>query len=416
MRLIADLHIHSKYSRACSKQLTPEIIGQWCQYKGIDIVGTGDFTHPRWLAELKTALVESENGLYRLADSANNTRFILTSEISCIYSQGGRTRRLHLCVLAPNFKTVDKIIVDFDKRGFNLKADGRPIIGLSAKDLAKIIIQIEPKCLIIPAHIWTPWFAMFGSKSGFDFLEECFEEMTPYIYAIETGLSSDPPMNWQLSALDNLTLISNSDAHSPANLGREANVFDIEPEKISYAEIYDIIKTKNRQKFLYTIEFFPEEGKYHFDGHADCQYSAHPDESKKQKNICPICKKELTLGVMHRVNDLADRQESQIDAGQHIPYKNLIPLQEIIADTFGVGKNSKKVQAKYFKMVENSSEFSILLNLDSERLKNITGTEIADKIMQMRRGKINIEPGYDGIYGKISISNHFKKSKQNSLF
>ncbi|HNW09633.1 MAG TPA: endonuclease Q family protein [bacterium] len=416
MRLIADLHIHSKYSRACSQQLTPQNIGQWCQYKGIDIVGTGDFTHPRWLAELKTALEEAENGLYQLKGADHHTRFILTTEISCIYSQGGKTRRLHLCVLAPNFETVDKISTDFTKRGFNLKADGRPIIGLSAKNLAKIILQIEPKCLIIPAHIWTPWFAVFGSKSGFDSLEECFEEMTPYIYAVETGLSSDPQMNWQLSALDNITLVSNSDAHSPANLGREANVFDIEPEKLSYDEIYNIIKNKNRKKFLSTIEFFPEEGKYHFDGHANCKYSSHPNESRKNKNICPICKKELTLGVMHRVNDLADRQEKTADQNKHIPYKNLIPLQEIISDTFGVGKNSKKVQTEYFKLVKNDPEFEILLDLDIERLKKITDHEIANKIIRMRQGKIKIEPGYDGIYGKISINNDHQKSNQNSLF
>ena len=416
MRLIADLHIHSKYSRACSQQLTPQNIGQWCQYKGIDIVGTGDFTHPRWLAELKTALEEAENGLYQLKGADHHTRFILTTEISCIYSQGGKTRRLHLCVLAPNFETVDKISTDFTKRGFNLKADGRPIIGLSAKNLAKIILQIEPKCLIIPAHIWTPWFAVFGSKSGFDSLEECFEEMTPYIYAVETGLSSDPQMNWQLSALDNITLVSNSDAHSPANLGREANVFDIEPEKLSYDEIYNIIKNKNRKKFLSTIEFFPEEGKYHFDGHANCNYSSHPNESRKNKNICPICKKELTLGVMHRVNDLADRQEKTADQNKHIPYKNLIPLQEIISDTFGVGKNSKKVQTEYFKLVKNDPEFEILLDLDIERLKKITDHEIANKIIRMRQGKIKIEPGYDGIYGKISINNDHQKSNQNSLF
>ncbi|HNZ73312.1 MAG TPA: endonuclease Q family protein [bacterium] len=416
MRLIADLHIHSKYSRACSQQLTPQNIGQWCQYKGIDIVGTGDFTHPRWLAELKTALEEAENGLYQLKGADHHTRFILTTEISCIYSQGGKTRRLHLCVLAPNFETVDKISTDFTKRGFNLKADGRPIIGLSAKNLAKIILQIEPKCLIIPAHIWTPWFAVFGSKSGFDSLEECFEEMTPYIYAVETGLSSDPQMNWQLSALDNITLVSNSDAHSPANLGREANVFDIEPEKLSYDEIYNIIKNKNKKKFLSTIEFFPEEGKYHFDGHANCKYSSHPNESRKNKNICPICKKELTLGVMHRVNDLADRQEKTADQNKHIPYKNLIPLQEIISDTFGVGKNSKKVQTEYFKLVKNDPEFEILLDLDIERLKKITDHEIANKIIRMRQGKIKIEPGYDGIYGKISINNDHQKSNQNSLF
>jgi len=416
MRFIADLHIHSKYSRACSKQLIPEEIDKWCQYKGINIVGTGDFTHPAWKKELQNSLIESEPGLYKIKNSDSPTRFIFTTEISCIYSQGGKTRRLHICIFAPSMETAQKITSDLNKRGFNLKADGRPIIGMSAKDLAKAILDVAPDSMIIPAHAWTPWFAVFGSKSGFDSLEECFEEITPYIYAIETGLSSDPAMNWQLSALDNITLVSNSDAHSPANLGREANVFDIEPEKVSYDEIYNIIKEKNRKKFLYTIEFFPEEGKYHFDGHANCKYSVHPNESKKHKNICPICKKELTLGVMHRVNELADRQEESIDQDKHIPYKNLIPLQEIISDTFGVGKNSKKVQTEYFKMVKNNSEFEILLDLNIEQLKKITDYEIADKVMQMRQGKINIEPGYDGIYGKISINNNYQKPSQNSLF
>lgn len=416
MRLIADLHIHSKYSRACSQQLTPETIDLWCRYKGINLVGTGDFTHPRWLTELKNSLIEAETGLYKIKNSSSDTRFLLTSEISCIYSQGGKTRRLHICVLAPNFETVDKIIADFDRRGFNLRSDGRPIIGLSAKNLAETILNIEPRCLVIPAHAWTPWFAVFGSKSGFDSLQECFEEMTPHIYAIETGLSSDPPMNWQLSALDGITLISNSDAHSPANLGREANVFDIEPNKLSYDEIYEIIKTKNKKKFLYTIEFFPEEGKYHFDGHADCKYSAHPAESKKQKNICPICKKELTLGVLHRVNDLADRAEKDISADKHVPYKNLIPLQEIIAAAFGVNKNSRKVQAEYLNLAKNNSEFEILLDLNGDALKKITGEEIAEKIIEMREGKIKIEPGYDGVFGKISIKNTRPKPQQNSLF
>ncbi len=416
MRLIADLHIHSKYSRACSQQLTPETIDLWCRYKGINLVGTGDFTHPHWLTELKNSLIEAETGLYKIKNSSSDTRFLLTSEISCIYSQGGKTRRLHICVLAPNFETVDKIIADFDRRGFNLRSDGRPIIGLSAKNLAETILNIEPRCLVIPAHAWTPWFAVFGSKSGFDSLQECFEEMTPHIYAIETGLSSDPPMNWQLSALDGITLISNSDAHSPANLGREANVFDIEPNKLSYDEIYEIIKTKNKKKFLYTIEFFPEEGKYHFDGHADCKYSAHPTESKKQKNICPICKKELTLGVLHRVNDLADRAEKDIPTGKHIPYKNLIPLQEIIAAAFGVNKNSRKVQAEYLNLAKNNSEFEILLDLNGDALKKITGEEIAEKIIEMREGKIKIEPGYDGVFGKISIKNTRPKPQQNSLF
>ena len=414
MRLIADLHIHSKYSRSCSPNLDLEHIEEWCKYKGIDIVGTADFTHPKWFEELKNKLEEQEPGLYKLKGTDGKVRFIMTTELSCIYTQGGKCRRIHICVLAPSIQTVEKIIANFEKRSFNLKSDGRPILGISAKDLAKVILEIEPKCLIIPAHAWTPWFAVFGSKSGFDSLAECFEEMTPNIYAIETGLSSDPKMNWQLSALDKITLISNSDAHSPANLCRESNVFDIEQDKLSYDEIYRILKEKDNKKFLYTIEFFPEEGKYHFDGHADCHYSAHPEESKKNKNICPTCKKELVLGVMHRVNELADRKN--IAQVKNIPYKNLIPLQEIIADTLGVGKNSKKVQAEYFKMIKKYSEFQILIDLGEEELKKITAAEITKAIMNVRDNKVKIIPGYDGIYGKIEIINDSRKPRQTNLF
>jgi len=414
MRIIADLHIHSKYSRSCSPDLDLEHIERWCKYKGIDVIGTADFTHPKWFSELKNKLEEQETGLYKLKGTDGKVRFIMTTELSCIYTQGGKCRRIHLCVLAPSIQTVEKIIANFEKRGFNLKSDGRPILGISAKDLAKIILEIEPKCLIIPAHAWTPWFAVFGSKSGFNSLEECFEEITPNIYAIETGLSSDPPMNWQLSALDKITLISNSDAHSPANLGREANVFNIEQDKLNYNEIYRILKEKDNKKFLYTIEFFPEEGKYHFDGHADCHYSAHPEESKKNKNICPICKKELVLGVMHRVNELADRKD--ISQVKNIPYKNLIPLQEIIADTLGVGKNSKKVQAEYFKLIKKYSEFQILIDLGEEELKKITAAEITEAIMNVRDNKVKIMPGYDGVYGKIEIINDSRKPRQTNLF
>ena len=414
LKIIADLHLHSKYSRSCSRDLTLENIEQWCEYKGINLVGTADFTHPAWFKEIKEKLIEDHLGLFRLKDSQSKVRFILTTEISCIYSQGGKMRRVHVCLIIPEIETVEKIIANFEKRNFNLKSDGRPIIGFSAKALAETILTIDPRALVVPAHAWTPWFSVFGSKSGFDSLQECFEELAPHIFAVETGLSSDPPMNWRVSALDKITLISNSDAHSMANLGREANVFEITEKNISYDEVYRIIKEKDEKNFLYTIEFFPEEGKYHIDGHAACQYSAEPEESKRQNNICPICKKPLVLGVMHRVNDLADRNDLSVI--KNIPYKSLIPLQEIIADSFGVGKNSKKVAEEYLKMVKIFPEFEILIDLDEEHLKKITSDEIAQNIINVRGKKVKIEPGYDGIYGKISVNSDYQRAEQKKLF
>lgn len=412
MQFIADLHIHSKYSRSCSKDLDLEHIEQWCKRKGISIVGTADFTHPQWFHELVTKLEEQEKGLYKLRGTDGVVHFMLTSEISCIYKQNDKARRIHLCIFAPSIATVAKINNILTKNGFNLKSDGRPIIGMSAKNLTKLLLDIDSKIMIVPAHVWTPWFAVFGSKSGFNSLEECFEELTPYIYAIETGLSSDPAMNWQWSKLDNITLLSNSDAHSPANLGREANIFDIEPAKLSYEEVYRIIKEKDNQRFLYTIEFFPEEGKYHYDGHASCNYSSHPQESKKNKNLCPVCKKELVLGVMHRANDLSDRKNASGD--NFIPFKSAIPLAEIIANVLQVGKNSKKVQAEYFNMIKKHSEFDILLHISGNALEKITSTKIAEAIINVRDKKVTVTPGYDGIYGTINIVNH-KKMIQNNL-
>ncbi|MFA6421966.1 MAG: endonuclease Q family protein [Candidatus Buchananbacteria bacterium] len=414
MRIVADLHLHSKYSRACSKQLTLENIGLWCQYKGISIIGTSDFTHPAWFNDIKNQLEESEPGLYKLKNSDVPTRFILSTEISCIYKQGGKVRRVHVCILMPTINSVEKIIDNFQKRGFNLKADGRPIIGFSAKELARLVLEIEPRSLVIPAHIWTPWFAVFGSKSGFDSLEECFEDITPYIYAVETGISSDPIMNWRVSMLDDITLLSNSDAHSLNNLGREANVFDISPEKLSYDEIYRIIKEKDKNNFLYTIEFFPEEGRYHVDGHASCKYFANPEESEKNKNICPVCLKPLTLGVLHRINDLCDRKI--IPEKIKIPYKNLIPLQEIISEAVSVGKNSKKVLAIYFDAVKKYSEFEILIDLDEKELFKIFDKEVVNAILNVRNGNVLINPGYDGVYGTVKIITNSKKAQQKPLF
>jgi uncharacterized protein (TIGR00375 family) len=376
-----------------------ENLDRWAAIKGINVIGTGDFTHPKWIEEIKKELAPAEPGLFKLCGTDSPTRFILTSEISCIYSKGGKVRKVHIIIFAPSIEAVEKINFELAKIG-NLKADGRPILGLDAKELAKIVLDADENCLVVPAHAWTPWFSVFGSKSGFDSLEECFEEYTKYIYAIETGLSSDPAMNWRLSQLDKITLISNSDAHSLPKMGREANVFETE---LDYFEITRVIKTKDKRKFLYTIEFFPEEGKYHYDGHRLCNLSLSPVQSKKYNNICPRCGKPLVIGVLNRVEKLADRPEGFI-LPNAIPFKSLIPLNEIIAESVGVSVASKEVLKHYNHLIKSlGSEFKILLESSEKEIKENSLSEIAEGVKRMREGKILIEPGYDGVYGKIKI-------------
>jgi len=421
MSFIADFHIHSKYSRATSHDMDLESLDKWAKIKGIKVLGTGDFTHPEWLKNLKSKLEPAEPGLYNLKSQISNlksedkTKFILTSEISCIYSKKNKVRKIHIIVFAPSFEAVDKINAQLGWIG-NLKSDGRPILGLDAKELTKIVLNISGDCLVVCSHAWTPWFSVFGSRSGFDSLEECFDEYSKYIYAIETGLSSSPEMNWRLSALDKITLISNSDAHSAQKIGREANVFDTE---ISYPAIIEAIKTKNPQKFLYTIEFFPEEGKYHYDGHRLCNISLSPEESKKYNNICPNCGKLLTIGVLNRVAELADRPQG-FKPQNAIPFKSLIPLAEIIADCLGVLPGAKQVEKEYKNLIEKfDNEFEILLNASRSNLENVTLPEIAEGIERVREGKISILPGYDGVYGKIKIFSKEEKkssSRQGILF
>ncbi len=399
MEFAADFHIHSKYSRATSKSISPEILDYWAEIKGIKVLGTGDFTHPVWLQELRRSLKEAEPGLYKIKE----TRFILSSEISCIYSKKGRVRKIHIVVLSPSFEDVERINSKLEKIG-NLKSDGRPILGLDAEELVKIVLETSPESFIIPVHIWTPWFSLFGSKSGFDSIEECFGEYSKAIYAVETGLSSDPPMNWRLSALDNIALVSNSDAHSPRKIGREANVFDTD---LSYSGIIEAIKSKDPKKFLYTVEFFPQEGKYHYDGHRACGLRVSPEEAKKYNNICPRCGKPLTLGVCHRVEELADRKKGK----GIIPFKSLIPLEEIIAESLGYSSFGKKVEREYQNLIDKAgNELEILLKVSFEDLKRITLPEIAEGILEARKGRVQIEPGYDGVFGKVSI--FFKKEKE----
>jgi len=415
MRFVADFHLHSKYSRATSKNMDLESLDEWAKIKGIKILGTGDFTHPEWFENLKEKLEPAFDGLYKLKNKQESTLFLLTAEISCIYQKKGRVRKIHLIVFSPSFEISEKINIHLGWIG-NLKSDGRPILGLDAKELLKIILNISEECLIVPAHIWTPWFSLFGSRSGFDSIEECFDEYSKYIYAGETGLSSDPAMNWRLSALDKITLISNSDSHSPSRIGREANVFDTEP---SYLAITKAIKEKNPQQFLFTVEFFPEEGKYHYDGHRMCKVSLSPKESKKYNNLCPVCGRPLTIGVLNRVENLADRPEG-FKPDITIPFKSLVPLDEIIADAVGQTVGTKQVNNEYKNLIKNfGDEFKVLLEISLENLTKVTLPEIAEGILKVREGKVYIEPGYDGVYGKIKIFSPGKEkilTKQKTLF
>src|SRR4030043_1785406 len=379
---VADFHIHSKYSRATSKDMDLEALNKWAKIKGIKVLGTGDFTHPEWLKNLKEKLEPAEPGLYKLRKLKSEVRFILTAEISCIYSKNNKVRKVHILVFSPSFEVCDKINTQLGWIG-NLKSDGRPILGLDAKELAKIVLESSQDCLIIPAHIWTPWFSIFGSKSGFDLIEECFEEYSKYIYAVESGLSSDPLMNWRLSALDNIALISNSDSHSPQKIGREANVFDCE---LNYFEIIKAIKEKNPKKFLYTTEFFPEEGKYHFDGHRLCKISFSPEETIKHNYLCPVCSKKVTVGVMHRVDKLADRADGFRPEGAPL-YYSTIPLCEIVAETLKVGVNSKAVMAEYFKLLKNlGNEYRILMDVSIPDIESAGSPVFSEAISRGRSG------------------------------
>jgi len=421
MRKIIDFHIHSKYARATSKFFDLEEMLKWSEIKGVDIISCADFTHPTWFKNLNTNLVQdAKSGLYRLKNSSSQVRFIISTEVSCIFRQADKTRRLHLCILMPNLEAAGKFNQALEDRGAKLASDGRPILGMSAKEILQIVLDTDSKAMMIPAHAWTPWFAVFGSKSGFETLEECFEELTPHIKAIETGLSSDPIMNWRLKELDNITLVSNSDAHSGPQIGREANVMEL--EKNTYDEIIDIIATKDKKRFLYTIEFYPEEGMYHVDGHRECGFSSTPAETKKLKGICPKCKKPLTIGVLSQVDKLANIKELDVVKSKHIPYKSIVPLPNIIADYYGVGRNSKKVEKLFLDIISYAgNEFKVLLDLSKEELKNIMPDVLAEGIIRMRENKIKIIPGFDGQYGQVEIfsdkeKEEAKNNKQSKLF
>ena len=405
MKFITDFHVHSKYSRATSPDMNVEALASWAERKGINLLGTSDFTHPNYFAELRLRLKPAGNGLFQLKKGNSPTRFMLTTEISNVFTARGRGRRIHTLIFAPSFEVVSKLNTKLKRIG-NVSSDGRPIFGRHVKVMVKLVLDTSPDCLLVPAHAWTPWFSLYGSNSGFDSIEECFEEEAKNIYCIETGLSSDPAMNWRLSALDKITLISNSDAHSPRKIGREANIFDCE---MSYPEIIDVLKKKDPKRFLSTVEFFPEEGKYHFDGHRSCNILFSPSESKKHKNMCPVCKKPLTLGVMHRVEALADRPEGY-QPPNAIPCKHLIPLEEIIADALGQKPGTAAVTSEYNSLVEKGgNEFRVLLDLTPEELSRCTTDRIAEGINLVREEKLKIIPGHDGVFGQIKIFNKSKK-------
>jgi len=422
---ILDLHIHSKYSRACSPRLELPIIASTCVTRGIDIVATSDFTHPKWFSHMKECLVEDTGGIYRvkdekLEDGGASTRFIIGTEIASIKKHAGKTRRVHHLLFAPNLEVAEKFNKTLDARGINLTADGRPIIGMPSRDILELMLETDERMVMIPAHAWTPWFGILGSKGGYNKFEECFEDLTEHVFALETGLSSDPIMNWQVSGLDDITLISNSDAHSPQKLGREANVMQFGgDDEITYDEIMRIIREEDRKKFLYTIEFYPEEGKYHYDGHRDCKFSCHPSETKKYAGICPECKKPMVIGVMNRVVELADRPEEKGKAIGKIPYKSLVPLPEIISDTVQVGVSSKRVQGIYSEMIERlGNEFFILLHADLESIEQASTKQIAHAVDRVRKGNIHVVPGYDGEFGVVKVFENGEDrggSKQNTM-
>lgn len=416
MRQILDLHIHSRYSRACSPQLTLANIDRTCRIKGVNIIATGDFTYPAWFESIKNELIETSNksGLYKLKNAVDDkVKFILSTEVALIYKDEDKVRRIHLVIHAPNINAAEKLNKQLDKK-YNIRSDGRPILGIKAPELVALILKIDPNFLIYPAHIWTPWFSVFGSKSGFNTLEECFKDQTKYIYAFETGLSSDPEMNWRLSALDKLTLLSNSDAHSLSNIAREANIMEID-EPATYQKVYDNIK--NRRGMVETIEFYPEEGMYHFDGHRNCKFSCEPKESKKLKNICPICKKPLVIGVLNRVEELADRPNGYKPKNA-ISFKKLVELDKIIAEVLGVkNRNSVAVQKEYTALViKFGPELDILLNLELDKLTKEFDSRIIEGIKRVRAGKLIIKPGFDGDYGEVCIfSEDDRPGRQKSL-
>jgi len=415
MKVIADLHMHSRYSRATSKHINIENLVKYARIKGLSLLGTGDFTHPLWLRELKEGLKEDGSGILR---DDSGFGFILSAEISSIYKQGTRVRRIHNMIFAPEIAVAEQVNEALRKRRVNLDSDGRPICGVHCPELVEIVKGVDKRCEVIPAHIWTPWFSLFGSMSGFDTIKECFQDQTKNIFALETGLSSDPAMNWRLSALDGFALVSNSDSHSfwPWRMGREANVFEL--KELSYDSIFGAIREKDPKSFLFTIEVDPSYGKYHLDGHRSCDICLEPKESIQIRNICPKCGNRLTIGVLHRVEELADREEG-FRPKSAIPFKSLIPLSEVIASVLGVEQlYSKRVWSVHEKLISRfGSEFAVLIDAPEYELGGVVDKKLAEAIITVREGKMDVRPGFDGVYGRPVFDGKLpeRKEKMSSL-
>ena len=436
MQFVSDLHLHSKYSRAVSQQMVLPEMAKWAVKKGINLLTASDFTHPLWLRTIKGELEESGEGVYKIKNNKSNlkndVRFILSTEIASIYKQGDKLRRIHNLLFAPDLEVVEKISQELRQRGANLNADGRPIIGLSSRNLLELALNIDKRIILIPCHAWTPHFGIYGSASGFDSIKESFEDLSSYIYGIETGISSDPWMNWQIPELENRSILSFSDAHSAPKMGREVTVFEIDKtlDTLTYSDIGKAIvsqmkmkdekwKMKNDAKIVYTVEFYPEEGKYHYTGHRNCKVIKSPQQIKEDGNICPVCNRRLTEGVMYRVQQLAKNSEfrvynSELDKNgvswikdpknNHPPFVKLVPLNEILAESMEATVLSDKVKVKFDEMCSDfGSELNILLKAPIAEIEKKFGEKIAEGVAKVRRADISIDPGYDGEYGRVKI-------------
>lgn len=419
MQIIADLQLHSKYSRAVSKDMVIPVLSEWGEKKGIDLLATGDWTHPLWFKELEANLEEAAAGIFRLKNSDKKTRFLLSGEISSIYTESGKGRRVHTLFFAPGLESVRKINAELVRRGANLMSDGRPIVGLSCQELCEAVWSVDEQVLVIPAHCWTPWFSLYGSKSGFDSVEECFGQYADKIYAVETGLSSDPVMNWRIPDLDRRAIISSSDAHSPKKLGREATVFEF-PDNYGFSDIAAAIKREGESKIAYTIEFYPEEGKYHYTGHRACGVVQSPGETRERGITCHVCGRPLTVGVEHRVEELAQNRPEIVPVKKtspagvtgyyhpadrsRPPFVKIVPLHEILAEALETGPASKKVDGLYELLVkEFGGEFNVLLKTPIGDLEPLAGGRAAEAVAKVRSGEIVVQPGYDGVFGVVKI-------------
>ncbi len=400
MRIIADLHVHSKYARATSPKCDIAGLSEGAKIKGINLIATGDFTHPSYFEEIKRELKEENQGIF----NHKTTKFILSTELSVIFEMKGRTKKMHHVILAPSLEMAAQIIDRISKYG-DLKADGRPTLMLSSAALADELFSISKEIMIIPAHVWTPWFSLFGSKSGVDSVEEAFEEHSSRIHALETGLSSDPAMNWMLSSLDRFTLVSNSDAHSLGKLGREANVFEL--EELTYRSLTDAIKT--RKGFVKTYEFYPEEGKYHYDGHRRCNVLMSPWESKSRKDICPVCRRKLTIGVLHRIVDLADRDKDFRPPGA-LPFQHIVPLTTVISKTLKKSETSSAVLDEYSKLIRYFGNEFAVFEAAPEQIQLATSDGVARSLAKVKEGKVRWVPGYDGVFGELVLDNSSRKN------